>query len=596
MKKFWSLMLCIGLCVSAFVTPTTVHAQEKSNDVVVLYTNDVHCQVDRAEESFGYEKVAAYKKEMQEAYQYVTLVDCGDAIQGGPIGTLSKGSYLVDIMNATGYDLAIPGNHEFDYGMEQFLDAIVPDADFSYLSCNFKEKSGDVIGDTVLEPYYIATYGETKIAFLGVTTPESFSKSTPKYFQDDKGNYIYTFCEGKNGQELYEEVQKNIAEVKEEGVDYVVALTHLGVDEQSSPWMSTELISNTTGLDVVLDGHSHSVIEGQKVADKEGNEVLLSSTGTKLANIGKLVITEDGSITTELISEYEKSDDTVAAYIAGINNEFEELLSEVIASSEVNLCINDPATGTRLIRSQETNLGDLCADAYRFTSGSDVAFVNGGGIRVDINAGEITYNDVILVHPFGNALCVVEATGQEIKDALEMGSRFVGESENGGFLQVSGLKYTIDTSIPSSVVVDDKGSFVKVDGTYRVTDVQILNKAGDYESLDPDKTYQLASHDYMLKNGGDGISMFADNKLLQDSVMLDNQVLITYVQDYLNGEIGDQYGNVAGEGRITIVDGSQEELPKTGTVPVIYLTISGMVFFMAGVVVHGKNKKRTNQA
>ncbi len=546
------LAVLLALVMVLSVLPTMAFAAgEKSDDIVVLYTNDVHCGVDAGtpEGTMGYANLAAYKKAMEQTHENVVLVDAGDAIQGEAMGTLSNGSYLVDIMNEIGYDFATFGNHEFDYGMDVTL-SLLEKSNATYLSCNFMDLK---TGKTVAEPYALETYGDLKVAFVGISTPESFTKSTPTYFQDENGNYIYGFCEGNDGQDLYDAVQASIDAAAAEGADVIIALGHCGVDEQSSPWMSTEIIANTTGLDAFIDGHSHTVIEGQAVQDQAGNDVVLTSTGTKLANIGEMTIAPDGAVSTKLVSGYTEVDPETDAFVKDIQAQYEDKLNEVVAKSDVTLTVNDPETGDRLVRNRETNLGDLCADAYRTVLGADIAFVNGGGIRDNIAAGDITYGQIIAVHPFGNTACVVEATGQEIIDALEMASRSA-PGENGGFLQVSGLKYTIDLNIESSVQVDDKSMFVSVDGLRRVKDVQVLNQNGEYEPIDLEKTYTLASHNYMLKSGGDGINMFMDNKILQDEVMIDNQVLITYIRDSLEGVVGDAYANPYGEGRITVTN------------------------------------------
>ena len=546
MKKLVALLLAVCMLLGLM---TTVFAAEQSDDIVILYTNDVHTAVD---DNIGYAGLAAYKKEMQAAHKYVALVDCGDAVQGAAIGTLSKGEYLVDIMNEVGYDYATFGNHEFDYTLPQ-LQKLIDKAKYQYLCCNLTYTGKDNKGMTGYKPYAIATYGDVKIAYVGIATPESFTKSTPTYFQDANGNYVYSFAEDN----LYATVQQTVDAAKKDGADYVVAIAHLGIDESSEPWRSTDLIANTTGIDVVLDGHSHSTLAMEMVKNKDGKEIPLSSTGTKLVNIGKLTIS-DGKFTTELISDYTAKDDTTDAYVKSIQEKNEALLNTVVAKTSVALTTKH-ADGTRAVRNRETNLGDLCADAYRAVSGADIAFVNGGGIRADIKAGDITYGDIIAVHPYGNALCVVEATGQEIIDALEWTARNTmatysdGENsigEMGGFLQVSGLKYTIDTTVKSSAKGDDKGLFASIDGAYRVKNVKVL-KNGKYVDIDPKATYTLASHNYMLKDCGDGINMFADNKLLQDSVMLDNQVLITYIKEQLNGTVPASYANP--QGRISVI-------------------------------------------
>ena len=526
MRKFLSLLLTMAMVLSLAVT---VNAAAPKEDITILHTNDVHCDYEK------YAKVATLHKSAD------LLVDAGDHVQGGVIGTLSKGEYIVDIMNYLKYDAAVPGNHEFDYGMDQFLHIAKDLAKYPYISANFTGKDGKPYFDA----YKMFEVKGVKVAFVGVCTPETFTKSTPTYFQDANGNYIYGFCEGNNGADLYKAVQKAIDAAKAAGADYVIGLGHLGIDEQSSPWMSKEVIANTTGFDAFIDGHSHSTFS-ETIKDKSGKEVVFEQTGTKLANVGKLTIKTDGTIAHENIDLSAVEEDADAkAYIAGITEKFDALQKKVVAKTTVTLTTKG-ADGKRAVRSAETNLGDLCADAYRLLLGADVAFVNGGGVRADINAGDITYGDIINVHPFGNSACLVEVTGQQLKDALELGSAaYPGES--GGFLQVSGLIYTINADIPSSVVKNDKSEFVKVDGAYRVSDIMVGG-----QPLDVNKTYTLASHNYMLKDAGDGYTMFGTKnvKVLQDEVMIDNQVLINYIVEKLGGVVGAEYA--APQGRITI--------------------------------------------
>ena len=538
---------------------TTISAPEK---IIILHTNDVHCQIDQKKNkdeivtNIGYAGVLAYKKEMENLHgiNNVTLVDAGDAIQGGPIGTLSKGEYIVDIMNYIGYDIACPGNHEFDYGMENFLKLSTETSKANYICCNFR----DLEGNPILSPYTLIKYGDLTIAYLGINTPESFTKSSPIYFQDENGNYIYDFAQGEKGQTLYKTVQKYVDEAIKEGANYVVAIGHLGDEGASEYWSSKSLIKNTYGIDIFIDGHSHEVYS-EILKNKKGKNVLLAQTGTKLQNLGKITInTKNKKITSEFISNYKAQDEDAVNYIEGIKNKFSDVLQEVIAKSSVTLTTLDPTTHKRAIRNNETNLGDFCADAYRVMVGADIAFANGGGIRADIEEGDITYEEIINVHPFGNEICMIETTGQDILDALEVGACEY-PIENGGFLQVSGLSYTIDPSIPSSVVFNERGQFVKVDGKYRVTEVMIGN-----EPLVLNKTYTLASHNYMIKNGGDGYTMFMDDKMIKDSVVIDNGALINYITENLNGVIGDEYKNPKGSGRIIIKENtssnSQEEI------------------------------------
>ncbi len=548
-KRIALVAFMLVLSVTMVFAEGAKEAIDAQKDIVVLYTNDVHCGID---ENIGYAGLAAYKAMMEKEGNNVVLIDAGDAIQGDVIGTVSRGSYLVDIMNEVGYDYAVFGNHEFDYGMDR-LNELLKKADAQYLNATitYSGKGENLLSDSVA--YVIDRFGYLDVAFIGVSTPETLTKSTPKYFMED-GEFVYSFAAGK---ELYATVQKYIDEVRDLGADVVILITHLGVEEDSEPNRSYDLIANTTGVDAVIDAHSHTVMEGEKVKDKDGKDVILTQTGTKLQNIGKMVIKADGSITTELISEVEK-DAAFTAYIDSIKAEYEAELNKTVARSDVELAIKDE-TGARTVRNQETAIGDLCADAYRYVSGADIAFVNGGGIRAAIHKGDITTANIISVHPYGNMLCMCYATGQEILDALELGSmntklekaengNAVGES--GGFLQVSGLKYTIDSSIPSSVVKDSDGLFVEVAGERRVKDVMV-EENGEWVAIDPEKTYTLACHNYKLQDMGDGYTMFADNVFILDKTMIDNQVLITYIRDALGGVIGEEYA--APQGRITTI-------------------------------------------
>lgn len=542
LKKLLAVLLIASMMLSglAFAEEAAVEHQ----NAVVLYTNDAHCGI---EDGIGYAGIAAYKAAYEKKGYDVILVDNGDAIQGGPIGTLSKGLYIIDIMNALGYEVAAIGNHEFDYGMDAF-NAAKEKAEFTYVSANFC----DLEGNPLLDPYVIHELGGWKVAFVGVATPETFTKSNPANFQDEEGNYIYNFCQGEDGATLYAAVQKAVDAATAEGADVVVAMTHLGTDASSAPYTSSDLIVNTTGIDAVLDGHSHSVWEQEIVLNAAGEEVLLSSTGTKLANLGALSITadEEGNpvVSTKLHSESLFQDDEAAGFIASVKGLYEESLNEVVASTEVALTVKDPATGERAVRSAETNLGDLCADAYRSMLGSDIAFVNGGGVRADIEAGDITYGQILNVHPFGNMACMIEISGQHILDALEMSARALPD-ENGGFLQTSGLTYEINMGVESSVVLDEEGNFAEVAGDRRVQNVLVNG-----EPIDPEAIYTVASHNFMLKNGGDGFVMFKEGEVIVDEVMIDNQVLINYIIDVLGGVVGEDYADPYGQGRITIVE------------------------------------------
>ena len=552
MKRILGLVLAMVMLLSLTGMAFAEGEAALQQDVVVLFTSDAHCGIDQG---FGYAGLAAIRQSLEEAGNHVVLVDNGDSIQGEPIGTMTTGEALIELMNTVGYDIAIPGNHEFDYGMDRFLE-LTEKANFPYISANFNKE-----GELVFAPYVIKEFDGVKIAFVGVTTPKTITSSTPKYFQDEEGNFIYGFMQDETGEKLYTAVQSAVDAARGEGAAYVVALGHLGNEEACAPWTYADVIANTTGIDALLDGHSHDTDQVQ-MENKDGQTVLRSGCGTKLAGVGCLRIGKDGKLSTELFLWNNK---TAAPALLGIRNDvytavktaqdaLTEKLSEVVAQTAVELTINDPTakkddgSPIRIIRSQETNLGDLCADAYRDLSGAQIAFVNGGGIRVSIKQGDITLNDILKVHPFGNAMCVIEASGQQILDALEWGARAV-PSESGGFLQVSGLTYEIHTYVESSAKADENTMFAGVEGEYRVKNVMVGG-----EPLELDKTYTLASHNYMLKNGGDGYSMFGGCKLLQDEVMLDNQVLINYITGSLGGVVGEEYAQPYGEGRIVIVE------------------------------------------
>ena len=423
MKKLLGLFLALAMLMTG-VAMAEGTEPVFTQDVVVLFTSDVHCGVDQG---FGYAGLAAVRDNLAKT-NHVLLVDNGDSIQGEPIGTMTTGESNIELMNAVGYDIATIGNHEFDYGMDRFLE-LTKKANFPYISANFMHND-----ELVFAPYVIKEFDGVKIAFVGITTPKTTTSSTPKYFQDETGKFVYTFCQDETGEKLYAAVQKAVDDARAEGAAYVVAMAHLGIEGESAPWMSTDVIANTTGINALLDGHSHSILEQEKVKNKDGEEVLLAACGTKLQAIGYLRISaKDGSMATGLY-KWDTSNAVSLPDLIGLDNEvatkvneamdtLNEKLGEVVAKSAVDLVISDPATDVRIVRTAETNLGDLCADAYRDQSGADIAFVNGGGIRVKIAAGDITLNDILKVHPFGNALCVVEADSGRAGMGFPCGAR-----------------------------------------------------------------------------------------------------------------------------------------------------------------------------
>ena len=504
------------------------------SDVTILYTNDVHTYIDKQSPKLTYAAIADLKQSYQNAGKDVLLVDAGDHVQGTAYGSMDEGASIIKLMNAAGYDVATPGNHEFDYGMDR-AKAIMKEADFPYLSCNWVDLRTTL---RVLPSVKVFVRGGRRIAFVGVTTPETFTKSTPAYFMDKaQRKYIYDIQGGEDGKKLYDAVQKAIDKAKLLA-DVVIGLGHLGVDPSSSPWTSEEVIAHTSGFDAFIDGHSHTVMENKQVQDASGKAVTLTQTGSYFANVGEMTIAADGTITTKLIPTHEGMDAGIAAMQTSWVNTVDDMLGEKIAVGDSDFYVSDPATGKRRIRSAETNLGDFVADGiYTYFNEveklhCDVAIMNGGGIRADVPAGDWTFKTCKQVSPFGNVACLMSVTGKQIQDALEFAARFAGEGgkENGGFLQVAGASYEIHTDIPNTVQTDEKNVWIgSATGTPRVQNVKIYDKAsGSYLPLDPGATYALAGMNYTLRNLGDGFAMFDGAELIKDYVSEDYLVMSTY--------------------------------------------------------------------
>ncbi len=539
-------LLHILLSVSLFLwscapqaTQNTVTTSEKA-PIIILHTNDVHGGID---DNIGYAGLKSYMDKLENQYgaERVILVDAGDAVQGSSIAMLTEGSAIIDLMNAVGYDYFVPGNHEFDYGMPRHFE-LIKKLNARVISSNFIRTENE---RTVYPAYNMYTVDDIDIAFVGVSTPESLTKAKVQTFQDPQGKLAYTFLEDGTGKALYDNVQKTVDEARAKGAEYVVAIVHLGLEDSAEPWRSTDLIAHVKGIDAVIDGHSHSVIEGEKHKDKAGKDVILSQTGTKLTYIGKIIIEPNtGKITGTLINNDNTAnlkDAAILAKIADIKDDFTAILEKKVAYTPYDLVTRN---GSLSARSAETNLGNLVADAYRALLGTQIALSNGGGIRADIPKGDITYKNIIDLHPFSNDIMSIEVRGKALKDALEMGAKSL-PSADGGFLQVSGMTYEIDPSIPSSVKVDERGNFIAVQGAYRVHNIRINGKA-----LDENALYTLASSTYILKGAGDGMTMFKDAKILKDMFMTDSDVLIAYITKHLKGRIPATYEHPNGSGRI----------------------------------------------
>ena len=524
----------------------------REDDIIILYTNDIHTEI-HGELSFA--SLADYRNTMLEQTPYVTLVDNGDAVQGNYICAISKGTAIMQAMNEVGYDLCILGNHEFDYKLDG-LKEMMETADAPYLNCNitYSGEEGDPFGD--MQPYAILEYGDTRVGFVGVTTPDTVESTSPLIYVEE-GETVVDFCRSEDGQALYDAVQTAVDAAREEGADYVILMAHLGIAEPNGVYRSTEVIAHTDGIDAVLDGHSHSVIEGEYVENKDGQQVLLSSTGTRMQSFGQLTIGADGGISSELIYEWDGKDEEVEAWLTNLEDVYEGYLGEPLFTLDQELSIYNE-DGLRLVRAQETGIGNFVADAYREVLNADIGMCNGGGVRDSLPAGEVSELNLINVNPFGNMMCTIEVTGAEILDILEYSYQYatpdfiqdgVVVAESGSFMQISGLTCVVDSSVPSSVEVDADDNLISVGESRRVQDVKVLQD-GAYVPIDPEATYTIATNDYIAKNGGCGMALYlADHVLPIDSAFADYEALLTYATEYLDGDLSRYYQT---EDRITI--------------------------------------------
>ena len=530
------------LTIVSFFVLATASAQANmpeihSQDIVILYDNDVHCAID------GYATIAGVRDQVIETTPNVSVVSCGDFIGGRALGSVSLGEYIISVMNAVHYDYVTIGNHEFDFGIPQ-MTKLFSELNSKVLCCNFT-KIGEA--QPMYDGYAIHNYGGKKVAFVGVATPGTISTSTPAYFKDDNRNFIYSFGD-KN---VVETVQNNVDAARHDGADYVVVLAHLGIDPPDLT--STELIAHTTGIDVVLDGHSHSVIESQLVNNRDGKPVNLTSTGTAFAYVGILVIGQDGKLTTKLLKteDIPYKNEKVQQEIDRINQDYKEVGGRHIGYSEAELRIsgND---GVRIVRTGECSMGDFVADAILAVSGAQIAWMNSGGCRNNIPAGEITLNSVISATPFYNEVFLCKIPGQDLIDALEMAVSSL-PAEGGVFPQVAGFRFEIDTTIASPAQKNQATQIYELsDGPRRVRNVEIFNaKKGKYVKISPKKQYTIAGTSYSLVDNGDGL-IFPHLTIVKRDYGVTYKVLEKYITEYLNGKIGKER-EVTG-GRIKIIN------------------------------------------
>ena len=540
MKKLLSLFLVIALaftlCVGVLAEePAAETAGEMAGQIVILHTNDVHGAID------GYAKVAALKAEYEAKGAEVLLMDAGDYIQGTTSVSVSKGATAVELMNLAGYDLATLGNHEFDYGMDN-LQTILEKAEFGVVAANIQ-----LNGKAAFDANKVFELADgTKVGVFGLATPETATKANPAMI---KG---VTFLAGD---ELYACAEQQVKALTEAGCDYIICLGHLGIDSESEPNRSIDVLSKVTGIDVFIDGHSHSDYEAVKAATNGTGKVgdtLITSTGTAAANVGVVTISKDGiTVSSVDLSKYEGSVKTVADRAAAIKAEIEAEYGAVFAKTEVDLNgERDPGN-----RTEETNLGDLIADAILWQASKDgslpvakenvVAITNGGGIRASIAKGDITKNDVNTVLPFGNTVTYVTVTGEVLLEALEASTYCTPEAV-GAFPQVAGIEFTVDTS-----KAYDQGEQYP-DSTYygpksinRVTITSINGK-----DFDPKATYVVVTNDFMAA-GGDTYYAFTTSANIVDTGIPMDEALMSYITEELDGVItAEKYGEP--QGRITV--------------------------------------------
>ena len=545
----------------------------KSDDIIILHTNDVHCGV---QDTIGYDGLMLYKKQLLKNYNHVILADAGDHIQGGTLGLISNGEAIIEIMNKVGYDVATLGNHEFDYGVAQ-LEKCEQLLNCKYISTNYCYRKNK---KAIYPAYKIITAGDKRIAFIGVATPQTLSKTSLITIKDEDGNILYDFLTENHSKELFERVQTQIDTVRAQGADYVIILAHLGIGGDAlEENTSTGLLKNLKNVDALIDGHTH-LTYSRTTPDKEGKQVIFAQTGTKLTSIGVLKISVDGKITQENINKvpYDSllAEDTLTItrnknevnvdaemneFINNKINSFSDQLNKVIGHTDFPLNVYKLGTiekqsHDQLSRFSENILCNLVTDSLRYYGGADITIMNAGSVREDILTGNITYQEIINTMPFSNDVLVKEITGQDILDALEFGVRTLPGATS-RFPQVSGLTYKVDTSIPSSVIVDNNEVFVRVGGKRRVYNVFVNG-----EKLDLYKKYTISSNSFII-SGGDGYSMFAPYPEYKTSIGVDNEILLNYIKDVLKGTIPIEYKEP--QNRIYISDQGRNMTNPDGT-------------------------------
>ena len=525
------LAAVLAVCLTVTMVPVISFAAETgasglNDNIAVLYSGDINGGVDS---NIGLAGMAAYANEMKTKSRYVELVDVGNAVSGSVLASTSKGEYVVEALNAAGYTTAVPGAGEFSYGVSRLVTGLSKTASYQYVSCNF---TSTITGDTVFKPYRIAAYGDTKVAYVGISDPDIMA-SYESYFKNSDGTYAYSFADGNDGKELYAAVQSAVDKAKGEGAQYIIALGSLR-DTNDAAYTAKSIIENTSGINAFINSNSGKALSGEQVRTKDGMYALLTSPGEGTKNIGVLTLSaSDKTVSTQLISSYKLKDIKTKDAIDTLTKEYSGDLNEAFATTSSRLAATN-GSGVRIVESSETNLGDLAADAYRTVTGADIAFVEASEIKADIAVGGMSYNDVMRALPGNKNISVAKVSGFDLLDALEMSARLY-PNRNSGFLQVSGLTFDIQETVIPSVTVDGLGNFISVDDDYRVTNVMINGK-----ELDLMETYTVAGTNDLL-NGKTGYTMLTNGPLTKVNVTVDNQALITYILNNLKGSVGGAY-------------------------------------------------------
>ena len=537
MKKLLSLFLVLALAFSLCVGVLAEEpAGELAGEIVILHTNDVHGAIS------SYAKVAALKAEYEAKGAEVLLMDAGDHIQGEPYVSVSQGETAIRLMNYVGYDVATIGNHEFDYGYEN-LAKLAAAAEFPIIAANVMYN-----GKTAFEANKVFELESgVKVGVFGLSTPETATKAHPGKI---KG---VTFL---SGDDMNKAAQAQVDELTAAGCDYIICLGHLGIDDSSKGYRSVDLLEAVTGIDVFIDGHSHSSLDDVKALvgeDCKVGDTLLTSTGTKLATVGAVVISEDGiSIESVDLEKYEGSDDVVEEAAQLVIDEVDAAYGEVFAKSEVELC-GEKAPGNR---TEETNNGDLIADAILWQAKKDgslpvadenvIAITNGGGIRAAIAAGDITKKDVNTVLPFGNTVAYVTVKGSVLLEALEASTYCTPEAV-GAFPQVAGIKFSIDTNKAYDQGEQYPGSTYYAPASINRVTIESING----KAFDPEATYVVVTNDF-LAAGGDTYYAFSVSTSVDTGIPMDEAVM-SYITEELKGVVtAEKYGEP--QGRITVLE------------------------------------------